>query len=97
MRTWSSTQSTVALPNGEAELYANNTAAGHALGLQRIMEDSEMRFEVKLITNSTAAEAMISRTGLGKMRHNPAAPSYGRDGSQPVAGLVDGASHNFPA
>ena len=69
LKSWSKNQTIVALSSGEAELYAINTAASGAIGLQSLLHDMGIDLEIQLITDSSAAKAMLSRTGLGKMRH----------------------------
>ena len=72
IRTWGSTQGTVAFSSAEAELYAMVTAVLKAKWLVTVSR--EMGFEVErskivLGTDSEAAKSFVSRRGLGKMRH----------------------------
>ena len=74
LRTWSSTQKTVATSSAEAELIAMAEGASRGLGLKTILE--EMGVEVSLLvistdssTDSAAAKAFVSTRGLGRMRH----------------------------
>ena len=66
---WSSTQRLVALSSGEAELYAMNKGAAEAMGVRSLGRDIGMEFEIVLRTDASAAIGMISRRGLGKVRH----------------------------
>ena len=69
VKTWSSTQSIVAQSSGEAEYYAMVRAAAEGLGMQSIMSDLGWYPTIHLWVDSSAAKAMASRTGLGKVRH----------------------------
>ena len=69
VKSWASTQPIIALSVGEAELYATNKAAAQALGLQSLLEDLGVRLDVRLFTDSSTTKAIITRTGLGKLRH----------------------------
>jgi hypothetical protein len=69
VKTWSSTQATVAQSSGEAEYYALVRAASEALGLQSIMKDLGWHASISLWVDSSAAKAIASRVGLGRVRH----------------------------
>ena len=68
---WSRTQRTRALSSGEAEYYAVVTGSVEWLGVQSLAKDLgwEMGVKVKVKTDSTAAKAVATRRGLGKLRH----------------------------
>ena len=72
LRTWSSTQATVATSSAEAELYAMAEGASRGLGfqstLQEITDDVSLRV-LRVWTDSAAAKAFASTRGLGRMRH----------------------------
>ena len=69
MKTWSSTQASIAQSSGEAEHYALVRAASEALGMQSIMRDLGWCCKIRLLVDSSAAKSIASRTGLGKLRH----------------------------
>ena len=69
VKTWSSTQASVAQPSGEAEYYALLKAACEALGAQPLLRDMGKTTTITLWIDSSAAKGIASRTGLGKMRH----------------------------
>jgi hypothetical protein len=69
VKTWSGTQTIIAQSSGEAEYYALVRAAAEALGLQSIMTDLGWRSTIRLWVDSSAAKAIASRTGLGRVRH----------------------------
>ena len=67
LKTWSKNQSIIVLSGGEAELYAINYVASGAIGLKSLLHEMGVDVDIRLSTDSSAAKAMISRTGLGKM------------------------------
>ena len=69
VKSWSSTQSVIALSTGEAELYALNKTGAQSLGLQSILEDMGIKLSVRLHTDATTGRAIATRKGLGKVRH----------------------------
>ena len=69
LKTWSSTQSTIALSSGEAEYYALVKAAAEALGVQSLANDLGWKFEVRIWIDSSAAKSMARRIGMGRVRH----------------------------
>ena len=66
---WSTTQATVALSNGEAELGGICRGASHGLGLQSVAHDLRIDLNVEVLTDATAAIGICRRRGLGKIRH----------------------------
>ena len=66
---WSSTQTTVALSSGEAELGGICRGASHGLGLQSLAADLGIKVELEVLTDATAAIGICRRRGLGKIRH----------------------------
>ena len=69
VKTWSSTQTVIALSTGEAELYALNKVAAQSLGLQSLLIDMGIDLSVRLHTDATTGRAIAMRRGLGKVRH----------------------------
>jgi hypothetical protein len=69
LKSWSSTQKTVATSSGEAEFYALTKAAAEGLGVQSVAADLGYELSLRVWVDSTAARAVASRTGLGKVRH----------------------------
>ena len=69
MKSWSSTQSIIALSTGEAELYAINKSAATALGLQSLLNDLGVSLDIKIFTDASTGKSIASRKGLGKVRH----------------------------
>ena len=66
---WSRTQATPALSSGEAEYYALVTACAEGLGLRSVLQDMGIPSKVRVWTDSSAAKAISSRRGLGRLRH----------------------------
>ena len=69
IKAWSSTQTVIALSTGEAELYALNKASAQGLGLQSLLNDLGIDLEVRVHTDATTGRAIVTRRGLGKVRH----------------------------
>ena len=69
VKTWSSTQTTIAQSSGEAEYYALVRAAAEGLGMQSVMQDLGWKMRVRLHVDSSAAKSIASRVGLGRVRH----------------------------
>ena len=70
LKSWSSTQTIIALSSGEAELYALMKVAVQVLGTIAMASDFDFVCSGKVRTDSTAAIGIVSRTGLGgRSRH----------------------------
>ena len=67
-KSWSSTQSVVALSSGEAEYYGMVKGASVALGLQSVLKDFNIECSITLKSDASAAIATSNRRGLGKVR-----------------------------
>ena len=67
LKTWSTTQPTVSLSSGEAELYGVVKAAGSALGQQSLLKDLGHELPVRVWTDSAAAIGICFRQGLGTL------------------------------
>ena len=64
----SSTQATIALSVGEAEYYALVKAA-EGLAMVALGRDLGYEFNLRIWVDSTTAKAIVTRLGLGKVRH----------------------------
>ncbi len=69
IKSWSSTQSSVALSSGEAEFNGVVRGAGVGLGYQSLLRDIGVDVPLRVWTDSSAAIGICSRQGLGKLRH----------------------------
>ena len=67
-KSWSNRQASQALSSGEAEYYSVVKAAAEALGMQSLAADLGWQTKVQIRVDSSAAQAMASRLGLGKVR-----------------------------
>ena len=69
LKSWSSTQQTVALSSGEAEYYGVVKGASIGLGTVAMLKDVGVQSALKVRTDSAAAQGIGGRHGLGKLRH----------------------------
>ena len=69
IKSWSSTQSTIALSSGEAEFYGIVEGAAVILGHVSLMKDLGIEIKARVRTDATTGKAICSRRGLGKTRH----------------------------
>jgi len=70
MKTWSNTQTVVALSSGEAAYYGMVRGAAIALGVRCMLGDLGVDIRIRVRTDASAAKGVASRRGLGKIRHN---------------------------
>ena len=69
VKSWSSTQSLIALSSGEAEYYGVVKGASVGLGVQAMLRDLGFELSLEVLTDATAAKGIASRRGIGKTRH----------------------------
>ncbi len=69
VKSWSSTQASIALSSGEAEFAGVVRGAGIGLGCQSLLRDLGVELPVRVWTDSSAAIGICTRQGLGKLRH----------------------------
>ena len=69
VKSWSSTQKTIARSSGEAEYYGLVKTCAEALGFQAVSRYFGWEMEIRVWVDSTAAKGIACRTGLGKVRH----------------------------
>ncbi len=70
IKSWSSTQNNaISLSSGEAELYAIVKGIGTGIGIQQYMVDLGLNAELRVHTDSAAAQCICKRVGLGTQRH----------------------------
>ena len=69
IKSWSTTQATIALSSAEAELYALLKASTQTLGLLAIAEDFGYSVQAAVHTDASATLGIVNRQGLGKLRH----------------------------
>ncbi len=69
LKSWSSTQDTVALASGEAEYFAMVRGACQAIGMRELAADLGVAVGVTINAGSSAAKGISSRRGAGRARH----------------------------
>ena len=69
LRHWSTTQPTIALSSGEAELAGIVRGATQAIGFQSMARDLGFSVQLHIRTDATAAIGIVRRRGLGRIRH----------------------------
>ena len=70
VKSWSTTQTVVALSSGEAEYYGVAKGGCEGIGIAGIVEDlMGVRLVIVMDTDSSAARGTAHRKGVGKMKH----------------------------
>ena len=69
IKSWSSTQKTIALSSGEAELTAAVKSSSETIGSIQLATDWGLELEGEIYVDSTAALGVVARKGAGKLRH----------------------------
>ncbi len=69
VKSWSPTQTSIALSSGEAEFNGVVRGAGVGLGYQGPLRDLGVNVGLRVWTDSSAAIGICSRQGLGEFRH----------------------------
>jgi hypothetical protein len=69
LKSWSKSQSTVALSSAESELYACVKASSEGLGMISMLKDFGVEVQGGILSDASAALGIIARNGLGKLRH----------------------------
>ena len=69
LKSWSSTQKTIALSSGEAELTAVIKCSCECIGMVQLAEDWGLTIEADVLVDSTAALGVVNRKGAGRLRH----------------------------
>ena len=65
----SNLQSTIALSSGESEFYVLTRGAALGLSLKPLMADWGRKYDLIVLSDSSAARGTAARRGLGKLRH----------------------------
>jgi hypothetical protein len=69
IKCWAKTQATIAKSSAESELYGIVRATCETLGFLSLLEDMGSSMTSRLHMDSTAAQGIIDRQGLSKVRH----------------------------
>ena len=66
VKSWSTSQTVVALSTGKAELYGLNRCGASALGLQSLLGDLGISLDVRLHTDATTGKGNCHETWIGQ-------------------------------
>ena len=69
IRTWSKTQTTIALSSAEAELFGGVKTACESLGVASLLRDLGQEVKLRMHMDASAALGIAQRKGVGKVRH----------------------------
>ena len=69
IKSWSKTQSLIALSSAESELYAMVKCASEIFGIKSALSDWGINLTATMKSDASAALGIIQRQGLGKVRH----------------------------
>ena len=69
VKSWSKTQSLIALSSGESEFYAALKASAEGLGVMSMLKDFGVNVRGNVLGDASAALGIINRKGLGRTRH----------------------------
>ena len=69
LKSWSTTQATVAMSSAEAEFYAMVEGATRSIGFQSMAGELGVKMDITLFTDSSAAKSFASQRGLKRIRH----------------------------
>ena len=69
IKSWSSTQKSITLSSGEAELVAAVKTCTELIGISQLMRDWGKEVEGEVYVDSNAAIGTAMRRGNGKLRH----------------------------
>ena len=69
LKSWSTTQSVIALSSGEAEYYSMVKGGSVGLGVQAMLQEIGIKLELVIKCDASAAVGIVMRRGLGKLRH----------------------------
>ena len=76
---WSTTQTTVALSSAEAELTGICKGSTQGLGLQALVSDLGLKWNLRVATDAAAGVGICRRRGLGKIRNLATADLWVQD------------------
>ena len=69
VKTYSTTQDSIALSSGESEYYGIVKASCQGIGVRSVLEDLGVPIRVRVCTDSSAAKSISCRRGVGRVRH----------------------------
>jgi hypothetical protein len=68
LKSWSRTQTCIALSSGEAEFFAAIKGSAEGIGIRSSLADMGQAVDIEVIQDSTAAKGTASRLGIGKVK-----------------------------
>ena len=68
-KTWSKTQSMLALSSGDSEFYAALKAPAEGQGFLSVLKDFDWEIKGRVLGDAPAALGIMNRKGLGRTRH----------------------------
>ena len=69
IKSWSTTQTVIALSSGEAEYYSMVKGGSVGLGVQAMLTEIGVSLNLVLKCDASAAVGIVMRRGLGRVRH----------------------------
>ena len=69
LRSWSKTQSNIALSSAESEFYATLKSAQESIGMMSMLREFLVDLEARVLVDASAALGVAQRQGVGKIRH----------------------------
>ena len=69
LKHYTTTQSTIALSSGEAELHGISKGFSNVLGIQALARDLGFDYNIRVHSDAAAAIGIARRRGLGRIRH----------------------------
>ena len=69
IKSYAKTQATIARSSAESELYGIVKATSESLGMLTLMGDFGCEYQCRIHTDATAAQGVIDRQGISKIRH----------------------------
>ena len=69
LMSWSRTQATPALSSAEAEFYGIVTGVCEAMFLQQLLEELQVKVDIRVYTDSSGAKGFSERVGCGRLKH----------------------------
>ena len=69
IKSWSTTQSVIALSSGEAEYYSMVKGGSVGLGAQAMLREMGVELNLVIKCDASAAVGIVMRRGLGRFRH----------------------------
>ena len=69
IKSWSNTQSVIALSSGEVEYYSMVKGGSVGIGVQAMLKEIGVNLQIVIKCDASVAVGIVMRRGLGKLRH----------------------------